>query len=436
MKKAIGIIMLAIAGLMILNVGLISAHESNAVSGTVTDATTGAPIEGALVAVEVEVDDVELVLTGETDPDGQYMISDVPAGHQTFTASADGYDDETVGAAVSETNGATVNFTLQPWDEELELEELEDNDEGGKVAGTRRGYVGIFAGATAAVTGAVTSSATLTTPTTGAATEGYFMVDTKQGMIKIHTPSAGIESVIGGFESFTQTAGRPSQIPTDGDRVVVLVEFVDQNDGELAKVAVWVKVKPTKAQAHIVGDVVGVRTDEDGVRTVSIMRGNGTTKVLQLGPDAELPDVGDLVTAFQGRGRGGNGPSIATGIVPADNVRQRLEGFLEDLTGDEGELSSKAAERVAKIAAILEKHAAKQVEIIEQVSLHENLPPQALQGIQHGLDRAKGGLVEAKAKGAQAKDKAGRPSDLTGRGQDGPPSEPKDQNQGGRGNRR
>ena len=89
MKKAIGIIMLAIAGLMILNVELISAHESNAVSGTVTDATTGAPIEGALVAVEVEVDDVELVLTGETDPDGQYMISDGPAGHQTFTASAD-----------------------------------------------------------------------------------------------------------------------------------------------------------------------------------------------------------------------------------------------------------------------------------------------------------------------------------------------------------
>ena len=116
MTKTMGIIILAIAGLIILNVGLISAQEADTVSGTVTDATTGNLIEDAVV----QVDGTDPVLSTTTDEFGEYAIGGVPAGEQSITASADGYENETVGADVSETEGASVSFTLQPLDEDLE----------------------------------------------------------------------------------------------------------------------------------------------------------------------------------------------------------------------------------------------------------------------------------------------------------------------------
>ncbi len=428
MKKTMGIITLIIAGLLMLNVGLISAddHPTATVSGTVTDGTDDAPIMGAVVMLEGS----NPVLQATTDVDGNYVLTDVPVDEPSFTASVEGYDSETVGLVLIEDGAATVNFSLQPVTlQPVDGEEgVEDEEEGGKVAGTRKGYVGIYVGAAAVVTGAATSSATLTTPTTGAATAGYFMVDTKQGMIKIHTPNEGSESVTDGIESFAQTTSRKSDVPKYGDRVVVLVEFVDQGDGELVKVALWVKVKPTKPLLHTVGAVVGITTDDNGVRTVSIMRKNGKVKDLQLGPDAEVPEVGDLVTAFQSRGHGANGPSIAKGIVRADKVHQRLEGFLEDLTSEDGNLPPEAlehrAKRVAAIAALLEKHAANRVEIIQQLSEIENLPPQAVAGMQKGLGRAKLGFAQAKAKGDEAKFKAGSSPGRSG------------QSRGGRGNQR
>ena len=98
MKITIGIIMLAIAGLMMLNVGLISAQEQepNTISGKVIDATTGDPIDGA----EVELESVEFgqILSTNTNPAGRYSIAEVPAGAQVVTASAEGYESELVGA--------------------------------------------------------------------------------------------------------------------------------------------------------------------------------------------------------------------------------------------------------------------------------------------------------------------------------------------------
>ena len=110
MKKTIGIIMLAIAGLMILNVGLISAHESNTVSGIVTDGTTGAPIEGASIVLA----DTAGSASASTDDSGAYTITGLLAGAQTFIASAAGYESETVGIEVSDEHGVSINFTLQP----------------------------------------------------------------------------------------------------------------------------------------------------------------------------------------------------------------------------------------------------------------------------------------------------------------------------------
>jgi len=402
MRKIIGIIMLAIAGLMMLNFGPISAQEANTISGTVTDATTGDPIEDAVV----QVDGTDPVLSTTTDDFGEYAIGGVPAGEQSITASADGYENETVGAEVSETDGASVSFTLQPLDEEQEVEGLVVVVEGVRMAGTRRGYVGIVA----------------TAPVTGAET---FTVTTKQGPIEIQIPGGGLVPI-------TKTPGRPGRLLTDGDRVAVLVEFENQGDPpELVEVAVQVIIKPTP-QAPRFGAVVGITTDEDGIRTLSIMRPNGTTKVVQLGPEGKLVVVGDVVTVFPGRGPNADGadaqdrPPFVRGLVRAADVSQRLEGFLEDLTSGAGEprpeVAARRAQRVADLAARLEAHAAKHVEIIQRVSQNQNLPSQAVAGMLNGLARAQSGLDLANAKATEARTRGGPP--LQGGGQG-------NQNQGG-----
>ena len=411
MKIKISIIMLAIAGLLMLNVGLISAQEPATVSGTVTDATTGKRIKGA----EVTVDGSNPSLSATTDAHGDYSISDVPVDGPSFTASADGYQSETAGV-VSATAGAIINFTLQPLDEALAVAELEVEVEVAKVAGTRHGYVGTYT-----VTGATPSTANFnaTNTVTGAGTSMFFVTTKRGEEIEIRVP-------IGGLESVTKTPARPGRILADGDRVAVLVEFMGE-PGSLIKVAIQVVVKPDKPVLPTSGAVVGITTDENGVRTVIIMHRNGKVKELELGPEAELPEVGDLVTAFQGRGRGANGAAVAKGIVRAEKVRQRLEGFLEDLTSEDGDLPPQAlehrAQRVAAIAALLEDHASNHVAIIQQVSQNENLPPQAVAGMLNKLERALSGLVQAKARGKEAKTKAGPPP---GKGQ----------NQGGRGNKK
>jgi len=292
MKKTMGIIILAIAGLMMLSAGLVSADEHEAVSGIVTDAVTEEPIEGATV----QVDGVDPVLT---DSLGVYNISGVPAGEQSFTASADGYESKTVEAEVSESGEGSANFALKPLEDELEVD-----DDGGKVAGDRKGYVGVFA--TATVTGAGT---------------GAFIVATKQGDIEIQIPDDGLESI-------TRRPGQDAGSPEDGDRVAVLVEFVE-DAGELVQVARQVIVKPTP-QPPIQGAVVSITTNEDGIRILSIMRPDGTIKEVQLGPEGRAPDVGDLVTGFPGRGSNANGerdqdrPPVVRGLVRAAEVSQRL----------------------------------------------------------------------------------------------------------------
>ena len=142
LKIKIGIITLLITGLMILTAGLVSAQAPKSVSGTVTDATTGEPIEGALV----QLDGSDPVLSENTDALGAYTIAEVLPGEQSVTASADGYASETIGVLVSETEEATANFTLQPLQEEKA-----GGVANGKIHGTLKGFVGTYATVVAAL---------------------------------------------------------------------------------------------------------------------------------------------------------------------------------------------------------------------------------------------------------------------------------------------
>ena len=368
--RAIGTIALVLIGLMIFSVDSVFAQEANIISGTVADATTGEPIEGVLVVV----DDSDPLLSSETDASGSFSIDGAPAGEHNLTASAEGYESETIGIQVTDTDGAEADFTLQPLEaeeeepEEGEVQEVSEDQEG-KEVGDRQGYVGTF--------------------TLG---EGTFTVTTKQGdEIEITIPEVGLEGI-------TRMPGQtdPTGGLEDGAEVAVLVEFVDGGAGELIRVAEQIIVKPAP-QRPVVGAVVEIVTDEEGVRTLTIMRPDGTTKEVRLGPQGEAPEVGDLVTAFEepapdddNGGSREDGPPVVRGLVRAEEVRQRLEGFLEDLTADvENELTDEEveerAEQVANVAAILEDHSSRRVDIIEKLSQNENLPPQAMEAISKGI---------------------------------------------------
>ena len=266
----------------------------------------------------------------------------------------------------------------------------EDDPEAEIEAGDTKGYVGTF--------------------TMG---DGDFIVTTKKEEVVIRIPEGGLEPI-------TRIPGQKTDSLVDGANVGVLVEFVQlEGAAEPVPEARQIVVKPSP-QPPVSGAAVSVDTDDEGIRTLTIMRPDGTTKEVRLGSGVDSPETGALVTAFPGRGRGrkagdgdGNGPPEVGGLVPAEQVLQRLEGFLQELTSGDSGLPEKAAERraqrVAQVAAILETHADKHVKILETISKKENLPPQAMLGMLNSLDKAKGGRERAQGKAKAARDKVGPP---------------------------
>ena len=80
--------------------------ETGTISGTVTNITNGAPIEGAMVEAGAGYDN--------TDQNGKYTISNIPAGNYMVTASATGYESLSQdNVVVSEGATTTVDFVLE-----------------------------------------------------------------------------------------------------------------------------------------------------------------------------------------------------------------------------------------------------------------------------------------------------------------------------------
>jgi subtilisin family serine protease/uncharacterized membrane protein len=86
--------------------------DRGTVEGTVTNAATGDPIEGATVDVAVGTDDGNY--TAVTGADGTYRIEGVPASTHNVTVSADGYTNETVSVDVPANGTVAQDFALAP----------------------------------------------------------------------------------------------------------------------------------------------------------------------------------------------------------------------------------------------------------------------------------------------------------------------------------
>jgi len=81
----------------------------SALSGTVTDAASGRPVEGAVVLV------LRTMLSGRTDLQGRFLFPNVPAGQYTVRVLAIGFaEDSATGVSVAAGAGAVVAVSLQP----------------------------------------------------------------------------------------------------------------------------------------------------------------------------------------------------------------------------------------------------------------------------------------------------------------------------------
>ena len=398
--------------LIFSGVGLVSAQEAvGSVSGKITDAKTGEAIPGALV----ELGSADLLLTAVSGEDGTYHIADVPMGEYHVSASADGYEGETeTGVGVSEGEDSPQDFALQP--EDAEDDGAASNDANvnsaheGPQAGSRKGYVGTF---TLGVTGAPVA-------------EGFFAVVTKKGdTVEILIPTGGLLPI-------SRTPGRKAEGNSgrggsagtlgEGAEVAVLVEFVE-HEGETVPQALRILVKPAH-EPPLLGINTGVHTNENGVRILTIMRPDGTSKKVRLGRGVDAPGIGEHVIAFPRRGHGqgagdedADGPPEVRGLVRAQQVRERLEGFINGLTADNGnvpeDLRERRAQRLHGLAAVLEKHAAQHVTLLERLSKKTNLRPQVLSRISSALQNAQLGRSRAQGHIEAARDRA---ESLFGRG--------------------
>lgn len=94
---------------MLLPGAIAAQAPSGSLSGTVTDAASGRPVDGAVILV------LHTLLSARTDPQGHFRVSAVPAGQYTIRVLAIGFaEDSATGVQVGADAGAPITFSLQP----------------------------------------------------------------------------------------------------------------------------------------------------------------------------------------------------------------------------------------------------------------------------------------------------------------------------------
>ncbi len=214
----------------------------------------------------------------------------------------------------------------------------------------------------------------------------------------------------------------------EGAKVTVLAH-PEGEDQWVADSLVLKPVSPTSPP--IVGAVISKATDAQGIRILTIMRRDGTTKTIQLGADDVAPEKGVLVTAFAGPPDDDDqgGRPLLTGLMKADDVRARLNKHLADSAGNP-DLPAQARSRlVDDLATILDGFVSRQVTLLEGIKARA--PAAAQQGLDNALANARRGRDQAQANSAAAREKAGPPED---RGRpDGTPEPESDEGDEGEG---
>jgi len=154
-------------GTAIANLWLSEVILPGTITGTVTDAEEGSPVEGAMVTDGTK--------TTTTDASGEYTIADVPPGTYGVTASKSGYESSSLTVTVSEGNTAVADLSLSQIIVPGSITGLvTDAEDGSPIAG------------------ATVSDGTRTTTTDAAG--AYTIVDVPPGTYQVTASKSGYES--------------------------------------------------------------------------------------------------------------------------------------------------------------------------------------------------------------------------------------------------
>ena len=278
--------------------------------------------------------------------------------------------------------------------------------------GARRGFVGTVSGFTGTdKDGVVTGAGDLTlAPLEGGAAVTILL---DKGLeVRYPGQQADVETGIGVQVTTLAEAAQK------GSKVAVLAE----RHGE-KWVALQVTVVPGQPiNVPVQGVVVSIQD-----RVLTIMRPDGTTKTVQLGPQDAPPAVGDMVTAFVAPPANRAVHPVATGLVRADEVRQRLENHLQQVSAGKVDLPDDPADRAQRIqflSGLLENHATRLLQVLDEV----------LARVQGGagaaIEKAREEAAQALQRAQEAVQKAGirppvaTPTPTPGPGQQGQQAQP------------
>ena len=173
-----------------------------------------------------------------------------------------------------------------------------------------------------------------------------------------------------------------------GDRAAVLA--VRQDSTLLARRVLVIPPKPVRTQVS--GTVTKV---EGNTITLTDKDGNTFTAELPKGLGAKV-QVGDVLTLTLLRTHGVE-KYIANGLMRGDELRDRLNGFVEKAKGrkaDTDEEKGKQARDLDKLEGLLQRNMERQQEIMQKVM--DKAPPQARDAIQKAMENSRRGWEQAK----------------------------------------
>lgn len=203
-----------------------------------------------------------------------------------------------------------------------------------------------------------------------------------------------------------RTPGGPvAGVLEGGARVAVL--GIEEDDGSWTALQIMVKpVRPTIEA--ITGAVVSREGD-----VITIQLPSGETKEVTIGQGQQAPEVGEAVTAFANRANTNGGRPEVTGMERADQVRKRLQGFLEDVSENRPDLPpavQDARTRITdRLTTLLEDHGQRHVEMLQRIMDSDRIPDAAKQRIQTAIGRANSGNESAQQAIDKARDRLGLP---------------------------
>ncbi|MEE8046597.1 MAG: hypothetical protein V3T49_07150 [Dehalococcoidia bacterium] len=196
----------------------------------------------------------------------------------------------------------------------------------------------------------------------------------------------------------------------EGARVGVLA--IQNEDGTWQ--ALQIMVKPIAPSVEAVSGAVVSR--EGNILTIELP--NGETKEIELRSGDDAPEPGEVITAFARKAERAGGRPQVTGLERADKVRERIQGFLEDVAENRPDLPSAVADQreamAERLSNLLERHTQRHADLLQRVVDNDRMPENARERVRTALEGARTRIQAARERIQNARERLGLPERAPG----------------------